>query len=262
MMKNNALILTDIEGISGVSSIEAINQESPAYTKACESLMQDTNTAVAALKDSGCDKVYVLDGHGKGENFIKEKLDKRAIQITIPEMSKAIKEVDCVILIGMHAMSGTLCAFLDHTQSSIKIHNYFYNGKRIGEISQIGAFAGHFGVPCVTVSGDEAVCAQAIELIDGICTATVKIAKSRNLAECLPNNEAQANIYNAVKSGFIKKEEIKPLNVTLPLHIKVEFNRSDYCDDACESNKNLKRIDAFTAESIKETIECYSDVLL
>lgn len=262
MTKNNVLILTDIEGISEVSSIEAINQNHPAYFEACEKLMEDTNVAISALLDSGAEKIYVIDGHGKGDNFIKEKLNTAAHQITISELSDVIKKVECVVLIGMHAMSGTACAFLDHTQSSVKIHHYFYGDNRIGEISQIGTFAGHFGVPCVAVTGDDAACQEAKSLIDGIFTAPIKRAKGRNFADCLSSDDAAKHIYSAVRGGYIARGDIKPMSVTLPLRITVEFNRSDYCDEACENDPQIIRTDAFTATTIKEKIENYQDVLL
>ena len=262
MTNNNVLILTDIEGISGVSCIEAINQDTREYREACENLMKDTNLAIQALLDAGADKIYVVDGHGKGTNFIKNELHASANQITVDEMSSAIKDVSCVVLVGMHAMSGTLSAFLDHTQSSIKIHNYFYNGKRIGEISQIATFAGHFGVPCVAVTGDEAACAEAAAIIDGIFSASVKTARCRNRADCLSPDVAAERIYNATRTGFASRFNVKPMLTQLPLHVSVEFNRSDYCDEACESNPKITRTDAFTATSVKTKIEDYHDVLL
>lgn len=262
MTNSNVLILTDIEGISGVDSIEAISQDSQKYADACERLMIDTNIAVAALIEAGADTVFVLDGHGKGENFISERLHPAAKQITIADLATVIKEICCVVLVGMHAMSGTLDAFLDHTQSSIKIHNYFYNGKRIGEISQIGTFAGYFGVPCVAVTGDSATCREAKELIDGVFTASVKTARGRNHAECIPTDEATARIYSAVHDGFIGAAGIKPMKVTLPLTVTVEFNRSDYCDEALINDPSLHRVDAFTATSVKTEIKAYKDVLL
>ena len=255
-------MLTDLEGISGVETIDAIPAGTPLNLDACEKLVADTNAAVEALFDEGANKVYVLDGHGSGQNFIKGMLDKRATQVTIADLSWAIKDVGSVVLIGMHAMAGTRTAFLDHTQNSAKIHRYFYNGKKIGEMSQAGFFAGYFGVPIVAVSGDAAACREAQELFPDVPTATVKTALKRNAADCLPLSEARAFIKDAVKKGYSMRESFKPMEAKLPLTVEIEFNRCDYADDALENNPTLERIDEYLVRSVKTEVEGYLDVLI
>ena len=115
-------IMTDLEGISGISRKEQVDN-SERY--ALERLMADVNAAVRGAFDGGADEVYVEDGHGGGRNFIKELLDPRAVQIGNAGTGvKTMTEVDAMFLIGAHAMSGTLNAFLDHTQSSMTWHDY------------------------------------------------------------------------------------------------------------------------------------------
>ena len=258
----SVMVLTDLEGISGVSTIDAIPFDSPLYKDACEKLVGDTNAAIEALFEEGAETVYVLDGHGAGQNFVKGALDKRATQITISDMSWAIKEVSSLVLIGMHAMAGTMTAFLDHTQNSAKIHRYFYNGKRIGEMSQAGFFAGYFGVPVVAVSGDVAACREAQKLFPGIPTAAVKTAIRRNAADCIPLSETRALIKDAVKKGFALRQSFSPMEAKLPLTVEIEFNRCDYADDALENNPSLERIDEYVVRSVKTKVEGYLDVLI
>lgn len=261
-VKNKSvLILTDLEGISGVCSIAAINDEE-AYRDACMKLTADTNVAIDALISVGAETVYVNDGHGSGNNFFKDRLDPRAKQIPLSDFPSVIRDVSCVVLVGMHAMSGTLNAFLDHTQSSMRIHHYFYNGERIGELSQIGVYSGFFGIPCVAVTGDEAVCREACRVFPGISTATVKFAKGRNSADCIPEAEAHDRIRHAVIDGFCRREEIKPMSVSLPLTVDVEFHRTDYADEAVAKHPELERIDGYTVRSVKDNIESYFDVLI
>lgn len=257
-----ALILTDLEGISGVSTIDAIPMENALYADACEKLMRDTNTAVSALFDGGATEVFVLDGHCMGTNFIAGALDSRAVQVTVPELSEVIKKVGAVVLIGMHAMAGTMTAFLDHTQNSAKIHRYFYNGKRIGEMSQAGFFAGIYGVPIVAASGDAAAMMEAEKIFPKIPTAVVKTAVKRNEAICLPTDEAQARIYDAVKHGFCERESIEPMEAKLPLTVEIEFNRCDYADDAIANDPSLERVDEYVVRSVKTEVGGYLDVLI
>ena len=61
-MKNKALIITDLEGISGICQIDQImNREVPEYSESLRLLMADVNTAVQAVFDAGAYGVYVRD---------------------------------------------------------------------------------------------------------------------------------------------------------------------------------------------------------
>ena len=125
-------IETDLEGISGVSTIDEIEQRDP-YS--FERLMADLNAAVSGAVDAGADEVYVTDGHGGGNNFIADRLDKRARQVNAS--ADDLPGCDAAFIIGAHAMAGTANAFLDHTQSSKTWHNYYINGCRHGEMGQL-----------------------------------------------------------------------------------------------------------------------------
>ena len=140
-------IETDLEGISGVSRAEMV---ADSHRYALERLMADTNAAVRGAIDAGAERVFVLDGHGGGKNFIPGLLDPRAEQTGIDR----VKEADLCFIIGMHAMAGTQNAFLDHTQSSVSWHHYRVNGRRYGECGQLAAYAGAYGIPLGMVSGD------------------------------------------------------------------------------------------------------------
>lgn len=263
MKKNNAFVLTDLEGISGVSTMdEVMRAADPEYLYVRENLMRDTNAAIDALFSSGAEKVFVLDGHGGGDNFIDGALDRRAKRVSIRELPEVMPEVGCVLMIGMHARSGSETAFLDHTQSSMKIHNYYYNGEPISELHQFGVYAAAFDAPVVMLSGDEAVCLEANTVFGEIPTAAVKVASSRNFAECYPKELSESRIRSAASQGFLKREEIKPLKYTLPLRISVEYNRSDYCEEVLFCRSDLVRTDGRTLERISEKIVTYFDVLL
>ncbi len=256
-------ICTDLEGISGVNHIDQVlKTEEDGYKKACELLMGDTNAAVAGAFAGGAEAVYVLDGHGSGKNFIPGKLDPRAVQIKMDDMPALMPKVGATMQIGLHAMSGTRHAFLDHTQSSVSIHDYYFNDMKIGELMQDGVYSGAFGVPCVTVSGDRAACAEAEHFFPGVFTAVVKTAEERNVADCLPVEEAQRLIYEAAKAGFENRHAIKPYVLPVPYTVTIEFNRADYCDDVCRYRPDLERLDARTARSVKNKVETYWDVLL
>jgi D-amino peptidase len=259
----NVFISTDMEGISGVSMLNEVMWDCPEYQHGRERLMADVNAAVSAAFDAGAEKVYVSDGHGKGTNFIEGKLDKRATQVWIQDLSWVMKDVEAVVELGNHAMSGTQGAFLDHTQWSMGIHHYLYNGERMGEAMQMAIFAGRFGVPIVAVTGDKHVCEEAKRFFgESVALGCVKVAKKRNIADCMPNEEAEKIVYETVKKGIENRKNCKPIIMQLPFEIKVEFNRCDFCEDACATSEDIERVDAFTARVIRTQLEKYKDALL
>ena len=248
-------IETDLEGISGVSTISMV-AESDRYAR--ERLMADTNAAVRGAFEGGADRVIVLDGHGGGHNFIPELLDPRAE--TGPESEAA--RADACFIIGMHAMAGTQNAFLDHTQNSVRWHDYRINGRNYGESGQLAAYAGAFGVPLVMVSGDFAACAEALCLFDRPEVAVVKTAIGRNRAECLPVEEAERRICEAARRAVLRIGTFRPFRVTLPAVIEVDFNRCDYADDAMQYNPSLERTAPRTVRKVLGEIRSYGDLLI
>ncbi|MBE6966057.1 MAG: peptidase M55, partial [Ruminococcaceae bacterium] len=157
----NVLIMTDLEGVSGVELKEQVHDtKSAGYRFACERLMADTNAAVEGAKRAGADVVYVVDGHGGGKNFIDSKLDPRATKVSVSEFGEMLEDVqiDAYLQIGAHAMPHTPKAFLSHVMSSARWYNYRINGVCYGEIAMSALYAGMHGVPCVMVSGDTAAC--------------------------------------------------------------------------------------------------------
>ena len=248
-------IETDLEGISGVSKIEQVADRDD-YTLA--RLMCDTNAAIRGFLDGGADEVLVRDGHGGGSNFPAGSLDPRAVQITYHD--DFIDSCDAVCVIGGHSMAGTENAFLDHTQSSVAWHDYYINGRRLGEMGQLGAFAGAHNLPFIMMSGDLSAAAEARACFGCIETAVVKYADGRNNANCIPDDEAERLIYEAARRAVGLIGKIKPFRVAFPAKLEIEYNRADYLDNAMRSGR-LERIDARRAVRWAERFDSFYDLL-
>jgi D-amino peptidase len=50
-------------------------------------------------------------------------------------------------------------------QSSASWLNYYMNDRRCGELAQVAAWAGMYNVPMLFVTGDQAACDEARELL-------------------------------------------------------------------------------------------------
>jgi D-amino peptidase len=255
----HVLIITDLEGVSLVDSIDMIDESTEDYRRACEYLMADTNAAISGAFDGGADKVTVVDGHGSGKNFIHELLDPRADLLPAIEFSKNTpKDFDALLCVGAHAMAGTENAFLDHTQTSVQWFEYCIGGVPQGEMGQQAYCLGQFGIPLVMASGDEAACSEARWLVPDISTACVKKANGRNKAICIPQEEAAKLIRSAASDGVKRCKSIAPLRLKLPVEVSITYCRNDYCDRAM--HEGLQRNGRKLTKTV-DKIETYRDLV-
>lgn len=259
----NVLILTDMEGVSGITDArQVLDFTGRTYVRSLLRLMADTNAAVAGCFDAGAERVFVWDGHMGGQNFIREMLDERAEEVTLADIMPQIPVIDAAMLVGTHAMAGTMNAFMDHTELFDGIHRCEYNGEAVGEIMMFAAFAGHYGIPLVMASGDEAACAEARRFCPGVRTASVKRATERmHTCSALSDEEAFGLIRRMAAEGLRAAGEIQPVKMQLPFTITVEFNTTDRCEEACRE-PGVERLDGYRARSVTDEVNGYLDFWL
>lgn len=251
------LIAADMEGISGVASISHISPDQPEYSRFRKLMTADVNAAVEGAFNGGAQEVVVSDGHWFGLNILIEELDARVrlnSGLAAPyAMIEGIQHgVDAAIFIGYHARAGTLNGVLDHTWSSAKIANLWLNGRLAGETALNGAVCGHFGVPVLMVSGDNALAEEARSWINGVETAVVKRASGRHAAECLPTGEAHDLIRTTAENAvqrFLKNEGPQPLFVKTPITVTVEFMTSAMADSTA-TYPGVRRLDGRRLEAV------------
>jgi D-amino peptidase len=239
---------TDLEGISGIDSMDMIEPSAKRYRECCEHLMADLNAAIDGAFAGGATHVTVLDSHGGGNNFIRELLDSRAESDTRPNRKWwgiLDDSYQGTFFIGAHAMAGTQNGFLDHTQSSQSWHDYRINGRKMGELAQWAIVAGNWGVPMLMVSGDEAACAEARNFFSPVETAAVKRGVGRNRAELVDLKEARDHIREAARRALGLIGKGRPFIPIKPMEIVLEYNRADYCDGVA-GRPGIERLDART----------------
>lgn len=216
-------MMTDLEGVSGVVDFEPRaedtleNQRKRAYMRRL--LTGEVNAAIAGLFEGGATEVVVNDGHGSGYTIDFEEVDPRVTVIHgtkrpfwLPELDESF---DATVLVGAHARAGTACGVLYHTQNKL-VKRTTVNGLEVGEIGQMALIAGHYGVPFVLVTGDEAACREAAALIPGIETVAVKKGLSRHAAVAIPPERARALIREGARHCLARVPEIQPLRLDPP----------------------------------------------
>ena len=257
----NVFLLTDLEGVAYVDSIDDMDRTSAHFAHVREKLCTEINLAVSACFEAGATRVYYLDGHAGGGNVVEERIDPRAVKCTVATWKELLEngEIDCLIELGAHARAGTVGGFLDHTLSSKSIYYIKINGVEMSEFSLHAIFCAKYGVPTVAVIGDEVACRQALEYVPDLFTGAVKTADCRNLATTYPN--AKEILCDTVKKALKNRHTVSLIPISEPLTVEQAFYRTDMCEEAlAHCPPDTVRIDARTLKKTVSTLTAYSEL--
>ena len=219
-------IVTDLEGASGVYRFAQTRETGPLHEKAKEYLMLDIAAVVRGLRDSGVKDILVLDGHGS-QAFVPHLMEPGAQYLTGQPRPGTLwgldDSYDGLIQLAAHAMNGTADGVLCHTQSSKSESRYWYNGVESGELAQCAAITGHYGIPTIMVSGDEATCREAGQFFGPECvTVAVKRGVAREAAVLFPFEETHKALYEGARRAVEAIPRCQPYRLTLPIQAKKE----------------------------------------
>ena len=257
----NVFVLTDFEGIPGVTDIDFIDRTGEKYRLGCRLLEKSINLVTQTCLDFGAEKVFYLDGHGGGGNVSCENIHPSAQCCSFDELEALLQsgDIDCVIELGSHARAGTIGGFLDHTISSKQWFSHRVNGIEMSELSMHALLFGAYGVPIAACIGDEAACVQAKEYIPEIITGAVKSAETRNIAH--PYENTDAIIVDAVRTALESYKSIPPYKAQLPATVELTFYRTDFCESTlAKCGPEVERVDARTLRKRVSEIKMYRDL--
>ena len=257
----NVFVLTDFEGIPGVTDIDFMDRDGEKYKLGCRYLENSINLVTETCLDCGAERVFYLDGHGGGGNVKDENIHRAACRCSIADLEDLLQSgsIDCVIELGSHARAGTIGGFLDHTISSKQWFSHRVNGKEMSELSMHALLFGAYGVPIAACIGDEAACVQAKEYIPEIVTGAVKSAKTRNLAQ--PYENTDEIIVDTVRSALECYCSIPPYCTQLPATVELTYYRTDFCESAlAKCGPEVERVDARTLRKTVSRLEKYKDL--
>ena len=222
-------IETDLEGVSGVYRFaQTREKDSPANIQACEYFMGDLAAVVRGLRDGGADEIVIIDGHGN-QAMIPHLMVPGAKYVTgKPRPGGNQWSLDAsysgVVMFGFHAMNGTPDGVLHHTQSSMSENKYWYNGVESGEMAQVAAIAGSYGIPPILVTGDEATCREAKKFFGSeIITVATKMGLSREAAVLYSFEETRKALYEGAKKAIAAIPKCKPYIIKAPIQAKMQW---------------------------------------
>jgi len=222
-------IVTDLEGATGVFKFRQTREkDAPEFLEAMRLLMGDIAAVAEGLRQAGATEILVLDGHDGGNNFIPGCMVSGVRYITGYPRGGILAELDetfsGAVLLGFHAMNGTPDGVLHHTQRSMDESKYWYDGVERGEIYQCAVIAGHFNVPVMLVTGDEAACREArATLGDDLPTVAVKRGLGREAAVLLAPSDTRALLIEGAGRAAAALPQRKPLKPKFPVKLRIRW---------------------------------------
>ncbi len=232
-------IVSDMEGVAGIVKWEQTDgtKEKRAYHEGRELYTEEINAAVRGAKSAGAKEIVVMDCHGAGgewtfNSLIPDKLDpdcEYVVQNDWTEYTEFLEQgCDGALFVAMHAKAGTPDGVMSHTVSGQAWKNLSFNGVSVGETGINAALCGHWGCPVLLVTGDEATCREATELLgEGLTTVAVKKGLGRFSARQVPPLRARELIEAGAKLALKDLSAVKPYDPGRPAEIKVEFTTPD-----------------------------------
>ncbi len=206
-------VMTDLEGVSGVSRWDQTGTDTPGYPQAVRLMTAELAACVAGIQSAGPGAdIWVWDGHGPGSIDV-ERFPRGARLLGRGPIAPPYyldTTFDALFFLGQHAMAGTEGGNLAHTYSSLSVERYRVNGIEMGEFGCRAALAGALGVPTVFVSGDDKMMAEARALVPGIYGAQVKIGLAPQMALHMAPEDARDLIHDVARQATLGIGAIAP----------------------------------------------------
>jgi D-amino peptidase len=221
-------ISADMEGVVGVVSNEQLSAAGFEYNLAREWMTQEVNVAVEAALDAGATEIVVSDSHGNGQNLLIDKLSPKVELVrSWPRPLMMMQGIDetfsGVLFIGYHTSTNNPQGVRAHTMSSALLTDIRLNQQSVSEAGINAAIAGHFNVPVIMVSGDDATIKEVSALLGDIEGAVVKWAYGFHSVKTLMPEAAHERIRVSVKTAIGRIQEFKPHKLDKPIQLDVSF---------------------------------------
>ncbi|MGH2603894.1 MAG: M55 family metallopeptidase [Dehalococcoidia bacterium] len=232
------IVISDMEGVAGITRWAQVAGGEPLYEEGRRLYTEEINAAVRGAHGAGASEIVVMDCHGAGKDWsfnslVPELLDARCefvVQNSWTEYTEFLERgCDAALFIGMHARAGTGACVLSHTVSGTQWRNLSFNGDLVGETAINAALCGTWGVPVLLVTGDDATCAEATDLLgDGLTTVAVKSGLGRFSARHLAPARARDLIEAAATTALGDLSAVPPYRLSAPVEIEVELAQPEH----------------------------------
>jgi len=221
-------ISADMEGVVGVVTGDHLGPAGFEYQKAREWLTGEVNAAIRAASAAGATQIVVSDSHGNGENILLDEIPRgvklvRSWPRPLAMMQGIDETFDAAMYIGYHASTTNPEGVRAHTMSSGTLTAVKLNGAPVSEAVINAAIAGHFGVPVVMISGDDAIVAEAREALGDLEGAVLKWNYGFHSAMTVTPEEGREIIAEKVSAALGRLEDFEPYRLEGPIDVEMSF---------------------------------------
>jgi len=221
-------ISVDMEGVAGVVTGDQLGPKGFEYERFRRFATNEVLAAIHAAKKAGATEILVSDSHGNGENLLFDEFppDVRTIRSwprRLGMMAGIDETFDAVIFIGYHASTTNLRGTRAHTFSSGKLTRVALNGMAVSESVYNAAIAGHYNVPVVMISGDDALSEEIRSVFGDIEFAETQKSLSFHSANALTPEASCKLIAAKVESALARIDDFKPYILKTPITLDVSF---------------------------------------
>ena len=217
----------DMEGTCGIVSWPETERSTPFdYTPMQKQMTRDVAAACRGALSAGAEEVMVKDAHDSARNIDPMGLPRgirmnRSWSGDLLSMMSGLdqEKFDAVFFTGYHAWAGCPGNSLSHTMNG-RNNLVRLNGVLCSDFLINTYTAGYFGVPVALVTGDQALCDFAKDLIPEITTVPVNIGRGGGVTSLHPD-EAVERIEAAASEALAKAPLCK---VPMPEHFHMEID--------------------------------------
>lgn len=252
-------ISADMEGVAGVVGGDQLGPEGFEYSQFRKFMTAEVNAAIEAARDVGATEIVVSDSHGNGLNLLLDALPQdielvRSWPRPLGMMEGIDDSFGAAIFIGYHASAGNTDGIAAHTMSGADFSSVKINGIEMTEGGMNALIAGHFGVPVVMISGDDAAVREVSDMLGPIEGAVVKWHISHASGRTLMPKAAQALIKEKAQAGLRRRLELKPFRIEGPLILDLTY-KNDEAAEIIAYLPNVELIDNHTVRFVGSIID-------
>jgi D-amino peptidase len=247
-------ISADMEGLTGVVTDEQLGPEGFEYARFRQIMTDEVNAVIEAAREAGATEFLVSDSHGNGQNLLIEQLpDDVQIVRSWPRelgmMHGIDSSFDGVIFVGYHASTSNSSGVRAHTKSSANLTDLQLNGLHVSEGAWNAAIAGHFGVPVIMVTGDDATVEEVTTTVGDMEGAVVKKNHGFHSATTLTPAAGQQLIRNKTRAAIGRIQDFKPLVLEGPPVVRFSLKHYQPAE-LLAYLRDVRRVDSHTLEYV------------
>jgi D-amino peptidase len=209
-------ISADMEGVVGVVTGAQLGPSGFDYATARKYMTQEVLAAIRGARAAGATEILLDD-------LPPDVTVVRSWPRPLMMMEGIDSTFDAAIFIGYHAGTTNPDGVRAHTMSSARLADIRLNGLSVPEGGINAAIAGHFGVPVVMVSGDDAAVAEISHVVGDIEGAVVKWNHSFHSARTLMPEAAYRLIEEKVEAALRRLDDFEPVVLETPVTLDVRF---------------------------------------